>query len=139
MDDTATWQDAKAATQSMELEIARVVPADSIESTDQAETGTLLGCSGGRHQWTGQTVVHLVPGTDAEALVEKVIARFEGRDGFTAAPYTTLDGATVAEIVSSDGEEHYFAGPSAKPDQFEILSASHCFTLPEDVYPGGDF
>ena len=41
-----TWEEAKARTQAMELEIAEAIPQDKVVSVAQMPTGMLIDCGG---------------------------------------------------------------------------------------------
>ena len=138
---TVTWEEAKAATQERELEIAALVPSEDVVSIDQNEKGGLFSCDESRHRWKGITTVTLVPGADAEAITkgmeEQVITIFPDGD-FEVTNRRGITDKYVATVESPTTGEGYLFG-EGQPETIVIDSYSVCFTLPEGTYPGGDF
>jgi len=92
MDGELTWQEAKAKAQAKELEIAALIPKDTVVSIDQKTKGVLLSCN-----------------------------------------------KLLVQIDPPAPGENYLVGGGVKPNEIWIDSGSPCFTLPEGIYPGGDF
>ncbi len=132
-----TWQEAKATTQARELEIAELIPKEIVIGIFQREKGTLLSCDEVRHSWNGKTTVKLEPGTEIEPLVKAVEEHYAGSQFKTSSRLDIL-GDYEAAISSTDTAELYLV---SREDQnaIGISSGSACFTLPEGVYPGGEF
>ena len=136
------WQDAKAAAQAVELEIAGLIPADEVVSVDQHETGSLFSCDDKRHRWTGITYVTLVSGAKIEAVVKQMQkglgAVFAEEDDFKISNYRDMfDEYTVMAESPTTGESYLFGQDDSVT--ISIDSWSQCFTLPEGTYPGGSF
>lgn len=136
-----TWEDAKAATQAKEREIAALVPSEDVVGIDQNEKGGLFTCDETQHRWKGITTVRLVPGADAEAITksmeEQVDTLFPEGD-FEVTNRRGITDKYVATVESPTTGEGYLFG-EGQPDTIVIDSYSVCFTLPEGTYPGGDF
>lgn len=133
-----TWEDAKAATQEMELEIADLIPEDLVVSIDQRPTGMMLSCDKTRHHWAGATTVTLVPGTDIESLVKDIEAHYRA-DDIEISVDLSVTGNYRIQILPPPEGENYIVVADGEPDRLRIASGSACFTLPEGIYPGGDF
>ncbi|GAA3585772.1 hypothetical protein GCM10022198_06340 [Klugiella xanthotipulae] len=133
-----TWQEAKADTQKMELEIAGLIPPDKIVSIEQKETGMLFSCSKTEHNWNGATTITVVPGTEIEPIVKDIEEHYlDSR--FDIKTRLNVMGRYEAQLRSPDTAEIYILGEDFVPGTIRIDSGSVCFTLPEGVYPGGDF
>lgn len=137
-----TWEEAKKATQARELAIVALIHADQVAQVDQHEKGGLFRCSESQHRWKGITSVTLAPGTDAEAVTKSMEARVAGLFGdegaFNVTSRRDIAEKYVAKVESSTTTEAYLFG-EGEPGTIVIDSWSACFTLPEGVYPGGDF
>jgi hypothetical protein len=132
-----TWQEAKAKAQAMELEIAGLIPEDKVAKIEQRETGVLFSCSEKQHTWDGSTNVFLTEGTEGEPLLKAIEAHYQ--DGpFAIKSDLDIVGDYRVQLRSRDAAESYIIGIGA-PGTIHIASGSACFTLPEGVYPGGDF
>ena len=132
-----TWQEAKAATQATELEIAGRIPKDQVASIDQMKDGTLFSCDAGQYDWNGATTVTLKDGIDAESVVKALEASYAGSRFQVSADRDVL-GDYLVELASSDTGEIYLFSED-DPNTIRIASASACFTLPEGTYPGGEW
>ena len=132
-----TWQEAKAQTQAMELEIAKLIPEDKVAKIDQGKTGTLFSCSETQHNWNGATTVTLSKGTEPEPLVKAIEAHY-GDSRFTIETDLDIVGDYRVQLRSPDTAASYIIVRD-DPDSIRIASGSACFTLPEGEYPGGDF
>lgn len=137
-----TWEKAKADAQSMELKIAALVPAEHVLKVDQHRTGSLFRCDESQHQWTGITYVSVTPGTDIERIVksmEREVAEVfgKGRDAEVTSRRDIVGDYVVTARSLTTGEGYLFGKGS--DDTIAIDSWSVCFTLPDGVYPGGDF
>lgn len=137
VEDALTWQEAKAATQARELEIAALVPAELVVKRDQWTEGLLLSCDKTRHSWTGSMTVTVLPGTDIESIIKDIEAHY--RQQFEVDADQNPGGYYRIHIRPPVESEGYIVSHGFEPDQLYISSFSECFTLPEDVYPGGDF
>ncbi|WP_406247500.1 hypothetical protein ACI7YT_17935 [Microbacterium sp. M] len=136
-----TWEEAKAATQARELEIAALVPDDDVVNIDQNAKGGLFTCDETQHRWKGITTVRLVPGADAEALtkdMEEQVATLFPEGDFEVSNRRGITDKYVATVESPTTGEGYLFG-EGQPETIVIDSYSVCFTLPAGTYPGGDF
>ncbi|GAA3585785.1 hypothetical protein GCM10022198_06360 [Klugiella xanthotipulae] len=133
-----TWQEAKADTQKMELEIADLIPPDKIVSIEQKETGMLLSCSKTEHNWNGGITVTVVPGVEVEPIVKDIEEHYQD-SRFDIKTRLNVVGKYQVQLRSPDTAEIYIITEGFTPDAIRIVSGSVCFTLPEGVYPGGDF
>ena len=138
VDTELTWQEAKATTQALELEIAELIPKDVIVDVDQTDTGMLLSCSKGGDSWNGITIVTVSEGTDIEAIVRDIEAHYANTSYLTS---NRLDSSGNYKITVRDPETRmfFFVGVGLESTQIRISSTSECFVLPEGVYRGGDF
>ena len=134
-----TWQEAKRQTQATELEIASMIPEDQVVSIEQLTKGTLLSCDSERRLWAGRTTVVLVAGADVDGIVRVLADAFREGGEYTVKSYTTITDRDKFQLIAQNREETYIVGPGIDRGSIEIASASPCFTLPEGVYPGGDF
>lgn len=132
-----TWQEAKAQTQDLELEIARLIPEDKVVKIDQGKTGTLFSCSETQHNWNGATTVTLSKGTEPEALVKAIEAQYQD-SRFTIETDLSITGNYRVQLRSPHTAASYIIVRD-DPNAIRIASGSACFTLPGGVYPGGDF
>lgn len=137
MNDGLTWQEAKATAQKTELEIARLLPEDDVISIEQNPTGTLISCPGEQYDWNGATTVTLAPSADIDQALE-TMTRFP-EERFEVSRRKDIIGELRIQLSSPTNGELYLVGHGFEPNQIRIASASACFTLPEGVYPGGDF
>ncbi|KTR95522.1 hypothetical protein NS220_05750 [Microbacterium testaceum] len=123
----------------MERDIVSRIPADEVAAVDQHEKGTLFSCIDGGHSWLGGTMVTLVPGVNAEDVVRAIEAGFAG-DRFDIRTRQDIDGDYEVQLVAqTDDRENYIIARYKADDTISISSASPCFTLPDGVYPGGEF
>ena len=134
-----TWQEAKARTQAMELDIAASLPQDKVAEVDQSPTGVLMECGDSWVNWHGATTVTLREGTDPEPLVRELKVKYQDsrfkieiRDPAPAGHYEL-------GLASSETAEIYLIGAGFDPYTIRIASGSECFPWPEDEYMGGDF
>lgn len=132
-----TWQGAKAHTQAMELEIAALIPNNTIVSIDQKETGMLLSCNSTHHKWKGSTTITVVGGTNIEPIVKGIEAHYRAK-GTKVSADTNVDEDYRFQIDLGGGE-NYIVAEGLAPNEIRIASGSECFILPEGIYPGGDF
>ncbi|WZH35747.1 MAG: hypothetical protein PIR02_13330 [Microbacterium enclense] len=133
-----TWQDAKAATQATETEIAGRIPADEVASVAQLPEGTLISCGDGGHSWNGSTTVTLRDGVDADEVVRALEPQFAGGE-YDVRTRSNIAGKYEVQLVAPDRTENYIIAEDVTPGTVRISSASPCFTLPDGVYPGGTF
>ena len=135
-----TWQEAKARTQAIELEIVNSIPEDHVAKIDQLPTGVLIDCSDTLVTWNGATTVTLAAGMEPEPLVRGIQAKYEDsrfnlkiRDPAPAGDYEV-------QLRSPDTAEIYIIGEGTKPNTILITSSSDCFTWVDDgKFKGGDF
>lgn len=137
-ENTVTLDEAKAEAQAMELEIATLIPPESVLSVDQKPKGVLLSCDGDQHSWNGSTTVTLVPGTNPEVIVKDLESRMANDDRFESTNWIGPTGKFRVQLVSTKTAANYIFG-EGEGTTIVIDSGSPCFTLPEDVYPGGTF
>ncbi|WP_157006023.1 hypothetical protein [Agromyces laixinhei] len=137
--DDLTWQAAKKEAQATALEIANLIPSDQVASIDQNPEGVLLSCDKTRHQWTGLTTVTMTEiGSEAD-LVASLADQYRSSDKFTIDEFSDMSGGANFQLIAKDHEANYIVGPGVNEGELEISAASSCFTLPEDIYPGGKF
>lgn len=136
--DELTWQEAKARTQAMELEIAESLPQERLANVDQALTGLLIRCSDSSVNWHGATTVALTQGTDPETLVREVEAKYQ-ESRFDIETRTAPAGHYEVGLVSPNTAEIYLVAEGLEPNTIRIASGSECFPWPEDEYMGGKF
>lgn len=134
-----TWQEAKARTQAMELEIVESLPPDQVVEVAQMPTGMLIRCDDSRVNWNGATTVTLPAGTEPDPLVRALEEKYrdsrfdiEVRDPAPAGHYDI-------QLRSPDGGESYLIGEGFDPNTIRIASGSECFPWPEGEYIGGEF
>ncbi|WP_460802403.1 hypothetical protein [Microbacterium sp. GXF6406] len=138
VDSGLTWQEAKAAAQETEREIAALVPEEDIVSVEQKETGVLLSCDEESHNWNGFTTVTMVPGVDIDALVKDIEAHYADDPRFESRSWMTPGDTYAVQLMALDTAANYIISEDER-GTFRIESGSECFILPEDVYPGGTF
>jgi len=132
-----TWQEAKATTQAMELEIAALIPEGAVEKVSQMKKGTLLSCDKYQHTWVGATTVTVEQGTEIEPIVRAIEDHF--RNGpFLTGNRSNILGSYEVSVHSPESAELYLIAEDSLTT-IRISSNSACFTLPEGVYPGGLF
>jgi hypothetical protein len=137
VDNEFTWQEAKARTLSMQLEIARLIPENKVVKINDKKTGTLLRCSETHHNWNGSTTVTLAEGVDEESVVKAIEAHYKD-SRFNIKTSTSVTGNYRIQLRSPDTAENYIIVKDG-PGEVRIASGSACFKLPKGVYPGGDF
>lgn len=151
LDESLTVEDAKAQTQAFERRLVEGVPAASVATVEQSEWGNLMSCPSrgeNAYYWSGTTWVHLAEPIDestASALAEEVAENLgELTDqGYQVAVSNSTEWPAVK--ISTDANAFYVMSLVPGSDdgndlaQIRIVSASDCFRLPEDVYPGGNF
>jgi|LSQX01.1.fsa_nt_gb hypothetical protein len=133
-----TWQQAKASTQQRAQEIAALVPAAQVVNVESKDTGVLLSCTSTKHSWNGWVIMTVTSDTDVRAVIESIGSHFEGST-FQVATDNDIEGDLRVQLVAADGEESYLVSQDADPNLIRISGSSACFTLPDGVYPGGDF
>lgn len=134
-----TWQDAKAHTQALELEIAAQVPEDAVISIDQKTKGMLLSCNRTKHSWNGSTTVTVTEGTKIEPILKEIKTHYQSAQ-YVVEDRLDIRGSYEVQISPHNtSDENYIVAEGLAPNQIRIDSGSECFTLPEGIYPGGDF
>lgn len=136
--DNVTWQSTKKETQTTALEIARLIPEEQVALVEQNPQGVLLSCDADRHQWTGLVTVTLTEDARVSEVVAHLADHFRSSDEFTLDEYSSGEKAKF-QLTTPGREENYIVGPGINEGQLEVSAASVCFTLPDDVYPGGKF
>jgi hypothetical protein len=131
-------EEAKAQAQAMESEIAGLVPAGVVVSVDQMPKGTLFSCSETEWTWYGATTVTVVEGTEIEPIVRSIQAHYEG-SRFDLRTRQDIADHFEVQLMSPETAENYLVGEGSKPNEIRIDSGSVCFTLPEGIWPGGEF
>ncbi|XTR51487.1 hypothetical protein ACOM2C_15190 [Pseudarthrobacter sp. So.54] len=132
-----TWQEAKAKAQATELEIAALIPTDTVVSIDQKKKGVLLSCNKTQHKWNGSTTVTVAEGTKIEPIVKDIEAHYRA-NGAKVSVDLDVDEKYRIQISLGAGE-NYIVAEDLAPNEIRIASGSACFTLPGGIYPGGDF
>lgn len=138
MNKELTWQEAKATTQAVELEIADLIPKDVVVDAYQADTGMMLSCSKGGDRWNGGMIITVAEGTDIEAIVRDIEAHYENTN-YSTENWLSFEGRYHTIVKDPETEMFFFVGEGLEPNQIDITSSSECFILPEGVYRGGDF
>ena len=138
-DENLTWEEAKAETQKTELEIAELIPATDVVSVVQKPTGTLFSCDAEQHTWYGSTTIEIAPDADAEEIVRALESHFREGKRFDVRTRRDVVGEYELQLMSPETAETYIIGPDDGGATIRIGSGSPCFTLPDDVYPGGTF
>jgi hypothetical protein len=133
-----TWQEAKAHTQTMEREIAALIPEDAVLSIDQQQTGTLLSCNKTQHNWNASTTVTVAEGTEIEPIVKTIEAHYRANGTEISVDRDINENYRIQIDPPAPGENH-LVSEGFSPNEIRIASGSACFTLPEGIYPGGDF
>ena len=133
-----TWQEAKAHTQAMQLEIAALIPTDTVLSTDQKKQGVLLSCNETQHHWAASTTVTVAEGTEIEPIVRTIEAHYRANGAKVSVDRNISENYRIQIDPPAPGESH-LVSEGDSPTEIRIASGSACFTLPEGVYPGGDF
>ncbi|MBP3042630.1 hypothetical protein KKR91_14375 [Arthrobacter jiangjiafuii] len=133
------WQEAKARTQAMELEIVNSIPEGKVVKVDLKATGTLLNCGGPLVNWNGGTIVTLSAGTELEPLVRALEAKYQDSRFTIKTRDPSPAGSYEVQLRSPDTAEIYIIGAGWDPDTILITSSSECFTWPEGEYKGGKF
>lgn len=133
---TLTWQEAKAATQLMELEIASIIPEEFVVDIAQNPQGVMLSCSSTEHNWNGRARVSLKPGIPTESILRRIQSHYDESDVVGSIDLDIM-GDERLQLVGIGGESYLIGFEAA--DTIYIASGSACFNLPDGVYPGGDF
>ncbi|MET3901745.1 hypothetical protein [Paenarthrobacter sp. 4246] len=134
-----TWQEAKAKAQAMELEIAALIPKGTVVSIDQKKKGVLLSCNKTQHKWKGSTTITVADGTKINSIVKDIEAHYQS-GLFGVRNRLDIGGSYEVQMIARSGSgENYIVAEGLAPNQIDIDSGSPCFTLPEGIYPGGDF
>lgn len=133
-----TWETAKAEAQAAELEIASMIPAASVVDVVQKPKGVLLSCDDTQHSWNGSTTVTLSAESDAESLIRDLEERMTSDERFESRNWVGPTGAFNVQLMSPNTAANFIVS-AADERTIVINSGSECFTLPDDVYPGGTF
>ncbi len=135
---TLTWEKAKADTQQMELAISNLIPPSAVLNVTQQEKGGLFRCGGDQHRWEGATTVAVTSDADIDAIVMKLERHYAGESRFIVSTRRNIADQYELQLVDPHTTENYIIAEFGT-DAIRIASSSPCFTLPEGVYPGGDF
>ncbi len=134
-----TWQEAKTQAQAMEVKLAALIPKDAVISIDQKKKGMLLSCNKTQHKWKSSTTITIAAGTNIEPVVKDIEAHYQS-SLFGVRNRLDIRGSYEVQMIALSGSgESYIVAEGLAPNQIDIDSGSPCFTLPEGVYPGGDF
>ena len=134
-----TWQDAKARTQAMELEIAGLFPQDKVTAVDQMPEGVLIECGDSSVNWHGASTVILDEGTEPEPLVRELEAKYRDSRFDIKVRDPAPAGHYEVQLRSPDTAEMYIIKRGVEPATIRIASGSDCFPWPEGEYMGGKF
>ena len=137
--DGLPWQEAKARTQAMELEIADSLPQDQVAEIEQMPDGVLIECGGSSVNWHGATTVALSEGTDPEPLVRALEAKYQDSRFEIKVRDPAPAGHYEVQLRSPETAEIYIIGEGFDPYTVRIASGSECFPWPEGEYMGGKF
>ncbi|MFF8818356.1 hypothetical protein ACF07D_10220 [Leucobacter sp. NPDC015123] len=138
MDTELTWQEAKAATQEMEREIAALIPKDVVIHVRESDTGTLFQCGEESHSWYGGMTITVAEGTDIEAIVRDIETHYANTK-YIIRNSLDIDGNYQIGVKDPETTTDVLIGEGLEPTHIDFLGSSECFVLPEGVYPGGDF
>ena len=134
-----TWQEAKARTQAMELEIADWLPLDLVAGVDQMPDGILIQCGDSAVNWHGATTVTLTEGTEPDPVVRELEAKYRDSRFDIKVRDPAPAGHYEVQLRSPDTAEIYFIKRGVEPGTIRIASGSDCFPWPEGEYMGGKF
>lgn len=135
-----TWQRAKADTQATETEIAKSIDPSAVASITQTPKGTLLRCDANTWQWTGHTKIALKTPTSPESYLATIKSSWAPDHGFESRMIPDAIGGQANALQLHRGTaEGYTISGTAGNAGLQIDSFSPCFTVPDDVYPGGSF
>jgi len=132
------WETAKETTQAEELAIAHQIDPAEVTSVSQNPKGTLMQCDAKTWQWTGHTAVGMKNPANMSAVLASARSYWSSQPGFTVTSEKDTNGSPVLDIARGD-HEGYAVGPGSDGKSLWIDSYSDCFTVPDDVYPGGRF
>ena len=129
-----SFAEVKAATQSMERELAGATPEGVFVKFAQAGTGELSVCRRSWYRWHGDAVITVAAGTDTDAIIQD----FE--DHFTKAGYETHSDPDVFRqhrlgITDPETGTTVRVATGFAPDQIRLSSASECFFSPGGEAP----
>ncbi len=133
-----TWQEAKATTQKKQLEIAALIPANIVVNIEQAPKGVLLSCNNTGRNWNGATTITVAAGTEIEPIVKAIQNHYENSE-FTIKTRLDIAQKYEVQLIAPDNVESHLIAEDIDPDKIRIDSGSACFTVPEGMYPGGEF
>jgi hypothetical protein len=134
-----TLEEAKREAQSIEDDIAALIPAQSVTHVEQMPTGGLLSCNAkSAYRWYGKTVVNLRGGVDVQAILDGVVEKWKADKSFSVSRRTDF---LKARIVELDGpyDSTYFVNVPKPSDHVSIASYSQCFTLPKGADPSEQY
>jgi hypothetical protein len=121
-----TVHEAKQASQSMEGQIAAVVPQIHTARIDQGQAGILLNCSPREsYQWTGQTLLTLTGQPDIDSVLREIETHWTETKDYRVERRIAGDGSPEVDIYGPYGEV-YLIGPWNNATQSQILSFSPC-------------
>lgn len=104
----------------------------------QSAKGALSNCAGGDRQWVGGADVAIAGPADIDLIVEVLLHRWDGRDGYAVERGSDAAGLPTAEIVGGDGEG-YLVAHGTTADEVAITSSSRCFPVPNGFSGAGSW
>lgn len=137
VNDELTVSDAKASTQAVEREIVERLPGEYVGAIEQLAAGSFLSCEGGKYLWSGFIRAQITGDPDAAALLDPVMADFRNRSGFDA-EYRESLGDRVLDI-SNQGGALWIVRYERGREELSVDSASACFHLPHEIWPGDSY
>ncbi|MFZ8756744.1 hypothetical protein ACO03V_04910 [Microbacterium sp. HMH0099] len=137
VNDELTVSDAKASTQAVEREIVERLPGEYVGTIEQLAAGSFLSCVDGSYLWSGFIRAQITGDPDAAALLDPVMAEFENRRGFEA-QYRDSLGDRVLDISNEEGAL-WIVSYERRRRELSVDSASACFHLPDEIWPGDSY
>jgi len=126
----------KIRTQAIQLQIAESIPGHG--EVRQSKNGALFACAGGGRQWVGGADVVMDGRTDIDSIVESLLERWDGHDGYIANRTSDSAGRPTAEIVGADGEG-YLVAQGTTDNDVTLTSSSRCFAVPDGFSGAGSW
>ncbi|MEX0151197.1 hypothetical protein [Microbacterium sp. LMI1-1-1.1] len=137
VNDELTVSDAKASTQAVEREIVERLPGEYVGTIEQLAAGSFLSCVDGSYLWSGFIRAQITGDPDVATLLDPVMAKFENKKGFEARYRESL-GDRVLDISNEDGALWIVSYEPARAE-LSVDSASACFRLPDEIWPGDHY
>ena len=131
--------EAKSQAQEMEDSIAALVPPEYVDSIDQVAHGNLMSCGTKSVQWYGHTYITLKGNPDFERVLRSITAGVKHtHSDYDVRMGKRPSGTPRAEISGPFGA-FYIAAPSPNESQYQIMSYSPCFELPDGMSLGDTY